>query len=111
MANYQVTYEIQDTVTKQLRELFGTPKGSLVLDPDYGLDFSIIDTDVGYALDTAAFKANIRDQLRKYVPRVNAEQATITVKYKPTDGRLFIQINDVLINVSESHNGVSVKRP
>lgn len=111
MLNYQVTYEIQDTVAKQLRDLFSTPKGTVILDPDYGMDFSIIDTDAGYALDIAAFKANIREQLRKYVPRVNAEKADISVKFRPTDGRMFIQINNVLINLSEGNSGVSIKRP
>lgn len=110
MSAFQVTYEIKDTVANQLRELFATPKGSLILEPDYGIDFSIIDTDIGYALDATNLKILIKDQIVRYIPRLNAEKARIVVKYHPGTGQLAVTVNDIFINIAGGIGAIDTKR-
>lgn len=99
MVPFLVNYKVRDDVTSQIKDLFSTPKGTIALDPDYGLDFSVIDTDAGLALDLNEFKITIRDLLDKYVPRVNAQKAKIKVEYHRNTGGLIIHIDDLTVNL------------
>lgn len=101
---YQVAYSTFDTVAGQIKDLFSTPKGSLPLDADYGLDFNLVDTDSGNAIDMVEFKQEIRRLLGKYVPRVNARLADVAIKYDQNTGILAIDIDGITVNLAENPN-------
>lgn len=102
--SFKVDYLIRDTVAGQIRDLLTTPKGSLPLDKDYGLDFNLIDTDAGLAIDMIEFKLEIRRLLGKYVPRVNAKEADLTIKYDRNTGILAVEVNGMTVNLAENPN-------
>lgn len=105
---YQVAYSIYDTVAGQIRDLLTTPKGTLPLDADYGLNFNLIDTDAGYAIDMVEFKLEIRRLLGKYVPRINAKDANVTIKYDRNTGILAVDVDGITVNLAENPNAPRV---
>ncbi|MDR2946278.1 MAG: hypothetical protein LBV79_05995 [Candidatus Adiutrix sp.] len=63
-------------LAQEVRTVMTTRKGSLPLDRDFGIDFSIIDRPVNTVLPT--YVAEVARQIEKYVPRVQVLSVTFT---------------------------------
>ncbi|MCB2187691.1 MAG: GPW/gp25 family protein [Deltaproteobacteria bacterium] len=66
--------DLLEDVRQNVRLILTTPKGSLVLDRDFGLDFSVIDQPLPRA--QALLAAEIVDQVARFEPRADVVKVT-----------------------------------
>lgn len=59
-------------IERCLKTLFSTPKGTVALDRDLGIDWGIVDMPIPAA--KSMYTVNILQQVRKYEPRVRVEE-------------------------------------
>jgi phage baseplate assembly protein W len=57
-----------------LRTLFSTPVGTVALDRDFGIDFSILDHPVNIA--QSRYSVELNEKIRKYEPRVKIKEVS-----------------------------------
>jgi hypothetical protein len=79
-----------DEIAQNVRMILSTRKGSLPLDRDFGIDWSIIDAPVPHAL--ARLKLDIVKQIEKYEPRVRVEKINVFLDEKLVDGQALVKL-------------------
>ncbi|PAF44177.1 GPW/gp25 family protein [Helicobacter sp. 11S02629-2] len=67
------------SLEESLKRLFSTPKGSYILDSNYGLDTSFIDKNPN-SIDYIALKDEVLSLIAKYEPRVNIKKASLKIQ-------------------------------
>lgn len=102
MSSFRVNFTAKNTIADQIRDVLSTPRGSVPRYPDYGLNYSIIDTDIGGAVDLYEFKDSVKHQIINYVSRIEASKANVQIKYNRLTGELFVQIDNILVNLTQS---------
>lgn len=63
----------QISLNEAIKRLVSTYKTRRVMRPDYGLDFSVIDTP---ASELYKFRLDLVKQLNKYIPKLQVERIT-----------------------------------
>ncbi len=91
-----------EDVLQCVKLLLSTPKGSVPLDRDFGVDWSIVDRPAGEV--SQILKAHIASQIRKYEPRVKVKKVELSGEELP-DGRIKVR---VLIEVRGYEDGQNV---
>ena len=91
-----------EDVLQCVRLILSTPKGSVPLDRDFGVDWSIVDRPAGEVSQT--LKAYIASQIQKYEPRVKIKKVELSGEELP-DGRVKVR---VLIEVRGYEDGQNV---
>jgi len=88
-----------EDILQCVRMILLTPKGSVPLDRDFGIDWSLIDKPA-FAVNQL-LKAHIAEQIHKYEPRAKVKKVEMGSGELP-DGKLKVK---VLIEVREDENG------
>ena len=91
-----------EDVLQCVKLILSTPKGSVPLDRDFGVDWSMVDRPVGEV--SQILKAHIASQIHKYEPRVKVKKVELTGEELP-DGRIKVR---VLIEVRDNADGQNV---
>lgn len=87
-----------EEVIQNIRLILSTPRGSVPLDRDFGIDWTVIDRPVGEV--SQIIKAHIVRQIQKYEPRAKVKKVELLSQELP-DGKLRVK---VLIEVGEDEN-------
>ena len=87
-----------EDVLQCVRLILSTPKGSVPLDRDFGIDWTMIDRPAGGV--SQIIKAHIVRQIQKYEPRAKVKKVELSSQELP-DGKLRVK---VLIEVGEDEN-------
>lgn len=61
-------------IAQEVRTLLGTRKGSVPLDREFGIDWTVVDAPVMSAIPL--YVADVASQIERYVPRVAVESVT-----------------------------------
>jgi len=85
--NYQLGLSGAEEILQNIRVILDTPKGSLPLDRDFGVDWSIVDSPTPFAIQK--LKAKIVRAIEKYEPRVKVTKITSNFN---EDGQVFFFI-------------------
>ncbi len=89
---------VLEEVVQNVRMIITTPKGSVPLDRDFGLDFDVIDRPMPVA--RALMEVDIVDQVGRYEPRARVLQVSWAEdETQAMDGRAVAQ---VLIDVEDA---------
>jgi len=72
----------------QLALLLSTPVGTVVLDRDFGIDFSFVDMPLPIAQTMLA--AELAEKIEKYIPQLTLREVILT--YADTDGNLNVKV-------------------
>src|SRR5690606_13849624 len=75
---------------QQLRLLLATPRGTVPLDRDFGVSWSFIDAPTPRAL--AAVRAEVADQVARYVPGVRVQAVELRAT-EPTGVRMAVTVD------------------
>jgi phage baseplate assembly protein W len=82
---------VADEIVQNVRMIITTPKGSVPLDRDFGLDFSVIDRPAPVA--KALLDVEIVSQVARYEPRARVDQVIWNDDQAGAmDGRLLPQV-------------------
>lgn len=73
-----------DEIYQNLKVIFTTQSGTVALDRDFGIDFSVVDLPLQQA--KAALTIEYIEKVKKYEPRVRVKQ--VTFKVNGTEGVL-----------------------
>lgn len=65
-----------EEILRCLRNLFMTPAGTVPLDRDFGIDYSVLDGPIGAAVNIFAVEAI--GKVERYEPRVKVMEAELT---------------------------------
>ena len=84
-----------DEIVQNVKLILNTPKGSVPLDRDFGIDWSILDRPVNSIIPK--LKAQVIKQIHKYEPRARVKKVTVEESHI-ADGELRIK---VLLEVKE----------
>lgn len=85
-----------DEVIQNVKLILNTPKGSVPLDREFGIDWSIVDKPINRIIPQ--LKAQVIKQIHKYEPRAKVKKVIIE-NSKFEDGKLRIKI---LLEVKEN---------
>lgn len=98
--------QTHDELTTQIKELLGTPKGSVPFMPDYGISFEMLDSVRIGTSDIQEFRLDVIETLRKYVPRLRTDNASVIVYFEQVTGAVYIKISDLKIKITENIDGI-----
>jgi len=93
--SYKIGLKGIDEIIQNVKVILNTPKGTVPLDRDFGVDWSVIDSPTTIALQK--LRVNIVKAVEKYEPRVKVKSVEIMPDKMIMDGifkvRLRVKIN------------------
>jgi len=95
--SYKLGLKDLDEIVQNVKVIVNTRKGSVPLDRDFGVDWSIIDTP--NTLTFQKLRVEIVKAIEKYEPRVKVKQVKIIPDKQVLDGIMKVKLK-VLVNLS-----------
>ena len=95
--SYKIGLEGLDEIVQNVKVILNTPKGTVPLDRDFGVDWSIVDTPTTKTFQK--LRVNIVKTVEKYEPRVKVKAVEIIPDEMIMDGVFKVKLR-VEINIS-----------
>ncbi len=81
-------------IMQNLKVLFSTPAGTVALDRDFGIDWSILDNPINVA--KTLLIVEYTEKVREYEPRVEVKEVTYT--YDELNGKIIPKVVVGIVN-------------
>ncbi len=91
--NYRLGLEGVEEILQNVRVILDTPKGTLPLDRNFGIDWSLVDLPIPVVMQK--LKAEVVATVEKYEPRVKITEIEISPN---EDGKLIIRLKGRILS-------------